>query len=101
MLLATAALSLSAHGDELETPPVGKLTPQMQARLLQLLRAGDSQAIESAQPSGSLQPLRMSPVSTALRTGSLRTGRLATSGSLTGAPRLNDDEWRQLFPQRK
>ena len=106
ILLATTALTLSAHGDELDTPQIGKLTPQMQARLLQLLGASELASSEplpsaSTSSSGGSRPLRMPPTSTALHTGSLKTGRLEASGSLSGAPRLNDDEWRQLFPSRR
>ncbi len=39
--------------------------------------------------------------SPSLHTSSLRTGHLGAAPSLTGAPRMNDDEWRQLFPQKK
>lgn len=109
LLLTTTALTLSAHGDELDNPQMGKLTPQMQARLRQLLGAGEVGSIDpassasasSSTASGGSRSPKTWPVSTALHTGSLRTGHLATSGTLTGGPRLNEDEWRQLFPSRR
>lgn len=110
-----ASLSAPTRADDSE---VIKLTPQIQAMLSQLLKAADADAAEEAKPdspsstpaptpeaAGSQQP-KASPLSTALRTSSLRTGGLATStlgghGLLGGAPRLTNEEWRQLFPVRK
>jgi hypothetical protein len=125
-VLAATVSSLPARGEEPDASQVAKLTPQLQAMLNDLLKAADGDAAapapaapvapaaatappttSSARPSTatstslSSRPSSTSLGSTSLHTSSLRTGHLGASASLSGAPRMNDDEWRQLFPQKK
>lgn len=130
-VLAATIFSFSARGEEPDPSQIAKLTPQLQAMLKDLLKAADGDAADPAPaapvapaavaPSTPTTPSRPAPASatsatstahsarsprtslgsTSLQTSSLRTGHLGASPSLTGAPRLNDDEWRQLFPQKK
>jgi hypothetical protein len=124
LLLATTVFSLTARGDEPPVPQAAQLTPQIQAMLAELLKAADADAAPETAPTApptapvppsapttpaapaTTQKAKAAP-STALSTGSLRTGGLTPSGSLGGhgtlggAPRLTDDEWRQQFPVRK
>ena len=130
-VLAAAVFSLSARGEEPDPSQIARLAPQLQALLKDLLKAADGDAADPAPaapfapaavtpstPTASSRPAtasgtslasaahgarssRTSPGSTALHTSSLRTGHLGASPTLTGAPRWNDDEWRQIFPQKK
>jgi hypothetical protein len=113
-LLGLVALSLPTHADEADAIP---LTPQQKALLSQLLKSMDlDEAKEqpapppSTTPDGSdkaTKPKHSEPMTSSLSTGSLRTGHLGTSASLGGhgtqggTPRMTNDEWRQLFPQRR
>ncbi|HSI14699.1 MAG TPA: hypothetical protein VK961_21785 [Chthoniobacter sp.] len=129
-VLAFAVFSPSAHADEPDAAQIAKLVPQLQAMLNELMKANGGEAMDPA-PATPAAPAAPTPAatttftpttsattalpstahtsrssrtalgSTALQTSSLRTGHLGPSPSLTGAPRLNDDEWRQLFPQKK
>lgn len=128
MVLTVTVLSQPARGDEPDAAQIAKLTPQLQAMLNELLKAADGDATDPAPAaptapppatpahlsvstapatpsltspaSGSRSP-RTALGSTMLQTSSLRTGHLGSSTSLSGAPRWNDDEWRQIFPQKK
>jgi hypothetical protein len=119
-VLAAMALHPSARGDEPAALQANPLTPQIQAMLAELLKAADIDPASPPQPTpapaasttspnatgpapapSNPSATKMIPSSNALHTGSLRTGHLGSSGSLTGAARMSNDEWRQLFPQRK
>jgi hypothetical protein len=98
-----ALLSGPVRADE---PQAVKLTPQVQALLQQLLKAAEMEVAEDAtttttdpaarpSPEGGAPASRKKEPSTGLQTGNLRTG------SLSGTPRMTEEQWRQLFPARR
>ncbi|MEP6672297.1 MAG: hypothetical protein ABJF10_24245 [Chthoniobacter sp.] len=111
MTLVSTLLSQSAPGDQAQHSQVAKLTPQIQAMLTQLLKEADVDVSPTGASSNhpavsapSSAPTRdansQKSTTTALQTKSLKTTGLST-GSLDGAPRMTNDEWRRLFPARK
>lgn len=113
-LFGLAVLSMPTYADEADAP---KLTSEQKAVLTQLLKSMDLDGANEqpatppstapGDPEKPAKPKQNEPIATSLSTGSLRTGHLGTSASLGGhgtqggTPRMTNDEWRQLFPQRR
>jgi len=119
-LLGATLLAVPSRAQE---PRALTLTPNVEAMLKDLLKSTDSGGASEAAPSTPAAPPVKAPTPaptassktgvaspTSLRTSSLSTSSLTPSGGLAtsslgghglqgGTPRLNDTDWRALFPQ--